>query len=94
MRAWQRRVIIVVIVAAVFTIVVSWRLGLTLAVIAGIADTIYQSRRGLPGPRGVKMSRAQRQTRRQLAKLGRAGYRAIDRYNDNPWATHFFEKRL
>jgi hypothetical protein len=25
---------------------------------------------------------------------GRAGYGAIDRYNDNPWATHFFEKRL
>jgi DNA-binding MarR family transcriptional regulator/predicted GNAT family N-acyltransferase len=24
----------------------------------------------------------------------RAGYRAIDRYNDNPWASHFFEKRL
>lgn len=24
----------------------------------------------------------------------RAGYRAIDRYNDNPWATHFFEKQL
>ena len=24
----------------------------------------------------------------------RAGYRAIDRYNDNPWATHFFEKRI
>jgi len=24
----------------------------------------------------------------------RAGYRAIDRYSDNPWATHFFEKRL
>ncbi len=24
----------------------------------------------------------------------RAGYRAIGRYNDNPWATHFFEKRL
>jgi DNA-binding MarR family transcriptional regulator/predicted N-acetyltransferase YhbS len=24
----------------------------------------------------------------------RAGYRAIDRYNDNPWATNFFEKRL
>jgi DNA-binding MarR family transcriptional regulator/N-acetylglutamate synthase-like GNAT family acetyltransferase len=24
----------------------------------------------------------------------RAGYRAIDRYNDNPWATHFFEKCL
>jgi len=24
----------------------------------------------------------------------RAGYRAIDRYNDNRWATHFFEKHL
>jgi DNA-binding MarR family transcriptional regulator len=24
----------------------------------------------------------------------RAGYRAIARYNDNPWATNFFEKRL
>ncbi len=24
----------------------------------------------------------------------RAGYQAIDRYNDNPWATHFFEKPL
>jgi DNA-binding MarR family transcriptional regulator/GNAT superfamily N-acetyltransferase len=24
----------------------------------------------------------------------RTGYQAIDRYNDNPWATHFFEKRL
>jgi hypothetical protein len=58
------------------SIVVSWRLGLTLAVIAAIADTIYQSRRGLPGQR-VKMTRAQRHTRRQLAKLARAGYRAM-----------------
>lgn len=24
----------------------------------------------------------------------RAGYQAIGRYNDNPWATHFFEKTL
>jgi GNAT superfamily N-acetyltransferase len=24
----------------------------------------------------------------------RAGYQAVDRYNDNPWATHFFEKAL
>jgi DNA-binding MarR family transcriptional regulator len=29
-----------------------------------------------------------------IAMYQRAGYRAIDRYNDNPWATHFFEKRL
>jgi len=74
-RAWQRRALIVIIVGVVFSIVVSWRLGLTLAVVAAIADTIYQSRR-LPGRR-VKMTRAQRHTRRQLAKLGRAGYRAM-----------------
>ncbi len=24
----------------------------------------------------------------------RAGYQRVDRYNDNPWATHFFEKRI
>jgi DNA-binding MarR family transcriptional regulator/GNAT superfamily N-acetyltransferase len=24
----------------------------------------------------------------------RAGYRGIERYNDNPWATHFFEKAV
>jgi DNA-binding MarR family transcriptional regulator len=29
-----------------------------------------------------------------IGMYGRAGYGAIDRYNDNPWATHFFEKRL
>jgi hypothetical protein len=75
MRAWQRRAFIAIVVGVVFSIVVSWRLGLTLAVVAAIADTIYQSRR-LPGKR-VKMTRAQRHTRRQLAKLGRAGYRAM-----------------
>jgi hypothetical protein len=74
-RAWQRRALIAIVVGVVFAVVVSWRLGLTLAVVAAIADTIYQSRR-LPGRR-VKMTRAQRHTRRQLAKLGRAGYRAM-----------------
>lgn len=28
------------------------------------------------------------------AMYGRSGYRPIDRYNDNPYATAFFEKRL
>ncbi len=77
MRVWQRRAIIAIIIGVVFAVLVSWRLGLTLAVIAAIADTIYQSRRGTPGRR-VKMTRAQRRTRRQLAKLGRAGYRAMN----------------
>jgi DNA-binding MarR family transcriptional regulator/predicted GNAT family N-acyltransferase len=29
-----------------------------------------------------------------ISMYQRAGYRAIDPYNDNPWATHFFEKYL
>jgi hypothetical protein len=74
MRAWQWRVVIAIIVGVGLGIGVSWRLGLTLAVIVIIADTIYRSRRGLPG---AKLTRAQRHTRRQLAKLGRAGYRAM-----------------
>lgn len=78
MRMWQRRIVIAIIVGVLFAIVFSWRLGLTLAIIAAITDTVYQSRRGAPGPRGVKMTRAQRHTRRQLAKLRRAGYRAIN----------------
>jgi DNA-binding MarR family transcriptional regulator len=29
-----------------------------------------------------------------ISMYDRAGYRRVDRYNDNPWATHFFEKTL
>jgi Nuclease-related domain len=75
MRAWRTRLIVAALVMVAFSLWVSWKLGLTLAVIVIIADTIYRSRRGYPGK--VKMTAAQRRTRRQLAKLGRAGYRAV-----------------
>ncbi len=29
-----------------------------------------------------------------ISMYERAGYQPVDRYNDNPWATHFFEKSL
>ena len=29
-----------------------------------------------------------------ITMYDRAGYRRVERYNDNPWATHFFEKAL
>jgi hypothetical protein len=72
MRTWQWRAIIAIVVGAVFTIAVSWRLGLTLAVIVVIADTIYRSRKLMTG-----VTSAQRKTRRQLAGLERAGYRSL-----------------
>src|SRR6266566_401131 len=67
--------VVAVIVMVAFSILVSWQLGLTLAVVAVIADTIYRSRRASSGQ--VRMTGAQRRTRRQLAKLGRAGYHAM-----------------
>jgi hypothetical protein len=75
MRVWRLRLIVATLVMVGFSLWVSWKLGLTLAVIVIIADTIYRSRRGYPGV--VRMTAAQRRTRRQLGKLARAGYRAM-----------------
>jgi len=75
MRVWRMRLIVAAVVMAGFSFWVSWKLGLTLAVIVIIADTIYRSRRAVPGV--IKMTGAQKRTRRQLTKLGRAGYRAM-----------------
>jgi Nuclease-related domain len=76
MRIWRWRIVVAVVIMVAFSILFSWPWGLTLAVIAIIADTIYRSRRGSAGK--VRMTGAQRRTRRQLAKLGRAGYRAMN----------------
>jgi hypothetical protein len=76
MRVWRLRVVVAVLILVAFSILVSWQFGLTLAVIAIIADTIYRSRRNYS--RTVRMTGAQRRTRRQLAKLRRAGYRAMN----------------
>jgi nuclease-like protein len=75
MRVWRLRIIVAALVMVAFSLLVSWPFGLTLAVLVVIADTIYRSRRGYSGK--VRMTGAQRRTRRQLAKLDRAGYRAM-----------------
>ena len=74
-RVWQLRIVVAVLILVAFSILVSWQLGLTLAVVVVIADTIYRSRRDYTVT--GRMTGAQRRTRRQLGKLGRAGYRAI-----------------
>jgi len=75
MRVWELRALAAAVVMVVFSVLVNWKLGLTLAVIVVIADTIYRARKGYVGR--VRLTRAQRRTRRQLNKLGRAGYRAM-----------------
>ena len=75
MRVWRLRIVVAALVMVAFSILVSWQLGLTLAVIVVIADTIYRARKSYSGK--VRLTGAQRRTRRQLTKLGRAGYRAM-----------------
>jgi nuclease-like protein len=78
MRAWQRRAIIAIVVGVAFGVLFKdWRWGLTLAVLAAIADTIYRSRTVFSGPDGASLTAAQRRTVRQLAKMERKGYRAL-----------------
>jgi hypothetical protein len=78
MRSWQRRAIIAVIAGVVLGwLLHNWRWGLTFAVLAAIADAIYRSRTSYRGPAGIRLTRAQKRTARQLHSLGRKGYRAM-----------------
>ena len=75
MRVWELRVVVAVVILGLFWYLVSWKLGLTLAIVAIIADTIYRARKNYAGK--IRLTAAQRRTRRQLTKLGRAGYLAM-----------------
>jgi len=78
MRGWQRRVIVAVIFGVGFGILFrNWKWGLTFAVLAAIADTIIRSRTVFNGPAGVRLTKAQKNTIRQLNSLERKGYRAM-----------------
>jgi Nuclease-related domain len=75
--AWRRRLIIAVVVGVVFTIVLNWRVGLTLAVLAAIADAVIRSRSSSSGAGSGFTSGAQRRTKKQLDQLARSGYRSL-----------------
>jgi hypothetical protein len=78
MRAWQRRVIIAIIAGVVLGVLLhNWKWGLTFAVLAAIVDTVVRSRTNFKGPAGVRLTRAQKNTLRQLNSLERKGYRAM-----------------
>jgi nuclease-like protein len=85
MRIWRMRALIVVIVGVVFTLIASWEVGVTLAIVAGIADTIYRSRSAeaghvaQPGTVDRATMQAQKRTIRQIAGMERAGYIAVHR---------------
>jgi len=78
MRIWKRRVLVAVAAGLVFTFIFTWRAGLTAAVLAAIADVVYRSRTAASIPPGVRLTRAQKRTQRQLARMERSGYRALN----------------
>lgn len=77
MRIWRWRALIMIVVGVVFSLLATWPVGLTLAILAGIAHTIYASRTVASIPTGGSPDRAQRSTQRQLARMQRAGYQTL-----------------
>jgi hypothetical protein len=78
MRLWRNRVIIMVVVGVIVTILASWPVGLTIAILAGVADTIYRARTAADMATGGSVLGARKKTRKQLARMRRAGYFSLD----------------
>ena len=76
---WRLRIIIMVVVGVVFGVLTrSWEIALTLAILAGIVDTIRRSRNAAAYVNGGSAPGARRRTSKQLAKMRREGYFALD----------------
>jgi hypothetical protein len=76
---WRLRLIIMVIVGVVFAVLTrSWEISLTLAILAGIVDTIYRSRNAAAYVSGGSQNGARKRTNKQLARMRREGYFALD----------------
>jgi hypothetical protein len=79
LRFWRIRLIIMVVVGVVFAgLTKSWEVALTLAILAGIVDTIYRSRNAASYVSGGSHPGSRRRTNKQLAKMRREGYFALD----------------
>ena len=79
LRFWRVRLIVMVIVGVVFAVLTrSWEISLTLAILAGIVDTIYRSRNAATYVSGGSHPGARKRTNKQLARMRREGYFALD----------------
>ena len=77
MRFWRERAVIMLVIGVLFSIVTNWVIGLTLAIVAGIAHAMWRSRSMAAIPPGNRPDRAQRVTQRRLRSMERAGYFAL-----------------
>ena len=70
---WERRIAIALVAGIGVTFIFDWRIGITVAVLAAIVDTIHRSQTTAAMP-PTRRGAAQRKTERKLDKLVRAGY--------------------
>lgn len=77
MPIWIRRVVLAAAAGTVTGVLLDWRLGLTAAVVVAILDTVHRSRITAVIPAAVRVTSAQRRTRRRLRRLSHAGYRTL-----------------
>jgi hypothetical protein len=74
---WILRAVASAAAGIIVSVLADWRLGLTAAAVIAIADTIHRSRTTAAIPAAIRAPSAHRRTRRRLARLDRAGYRAL-----------------
>ncbi len=76
---WIMRAVLALAAGIGVTVWQGWRLGLTAAAFIAIADTVYRSRTTSVIPASVRVTSAQRRTKRRLFLLRPAGYVALHR---------------
>ena len=74
---WARRAAGVLVIAIGFSFWLGWRYGLTIAAVAAILDTIYQSKTVSLIPAAARVAFAQRRTRHRLLFVRPWGYQAL-----------------
>jgi hypothetical protein len=77
LRVWIIRTVVAFVLLVGFTIWLNWRIGVTAAVIYIAADSVFRSKTSAVVPAGVRVTSAQRFTRRRLRVLQGSGYMAL-----------------
>jgi hypothetical protein len=78
MPIWIRRAVLAAAAGIVVGVFLDWRAGLTAAAIVAILDTIHRSRTTAVIPAAVRVTSAQRRTRRRLLLARRSGYLTLN----------------
>jgi len=78
MPIWIRRAVLAAAAGIVAGILLDWRFGLTAAAVVAILDTVHRSRTTAVIPAAIRVTSAQRRTRRRLLWAHRSGYLTLN----------------